>query len=174
MTAPSIIALDISKTCTGVAQGRVGERPLSLSLRGKDLEVTVAVSQLGRWLIERINFQRPDWVFFEAPLDAGAFRPEIDWEAKEWRSMRDPHTTLVLAKMVGVVEFITHMKSISTRAANIHKVRSAFIGPAGLRGQKQSVELSKCREVLGWYSEQSRRVGRACRLALRLYAGEAE
>lgn len=128
-----ILALDISKTCTGVAFGRVGEPPTFLSIKGSELDDIAAMMKLGRWLIEWTKIAKPDHVFYEAPID---------------RVLSSAHTTIVLAKMTGMVEFICGMKSIPARKANVQTVRVAFLGQGRPEDPKQHAKLM-C-EAIGW------------------------
>lgn len=147
-TAPLILAMDISKTCTGIAEGRAGSTPRSYSIKGKDFDTTGAVCQLGKWLIEKTAVDPPDFIYFEAPLHMGAFG---NWDPDEQRikATSNPDTVITLAKMVGVVEFVASMRRIPARAANVHSVRKDFIGPRckGPEAKRRAFEMSK---LLGW------------------------
>ncbi len=149
LTAPLILALDISKTCTGVAEGRAGEKPLSYSIRGKDFDTVGAVCHLGKWLIDKTAVDKPDWIFFEAPLHMGAFVGQWDPGEQRVKATSNPDTIITLAKMVGIVEFIASMRHISARTANVHSVRKAFIGARckGPEAKRRCFEMSR---VLGW------------------------
>ena len=133
MTAPLILFLDISKTRTGVAYGRVGEAPTFLSIDGSEMDDIAAMLNLGDWLIEWMKVERPDWIFYEAPID---------------RVLSSAHTTIVLAKMTGVVEFIAGMKKIPNRKAHVQTVRVAFLGQGRPEDPKHFAKLM-C-EALGW------------------------
>lgn len=133
MTTPLILFLDISKTRTGVAFGRVGATPTFLSIDGSDMDDVAAMMKLGRWLIEWTRVEKPDFIFYEAPID---------------RVLSSAHTTIVLAKMTGMVEFIAGMKSIAHRKANVQTVRVAFLGQGRPDDPKQHAKLM-C-EALGW------------------------
>lgn len=133
MTAPLVLFLDISKTRTGIAFGRIGEVPTFLSIDGSELDDIAAMMKLGRWLIEWINVSQPDFIFYEAPID---------------RVVSSAHTTIVLAKMTGMVEFIAGMKSIPHRKANVQTVRVAFLGQGRPEDPKHHAKLM-C-EALGW------------------------
>lgn len=133
MTAPLILALDISKSCTGVAFGRAGETPRFLSIIGKEMDDIAAMMKLGTWLIEWTKLNRPDWIFYEAPID---------------RVLTDAHTTIVLAKMTAVVELVAGMKGIQHRKANIQTVRSSFLGQGRPDDPKHFAKLMA--ESLGW------------------------
>ena len=133
MTAPLILALDISKSCTGVAFGRVGETPTFLSIKGSELDDVAAMMKLGRWLIEWTKVAKPDHVFYEAPID---------------RVLSSAHTTIVLAKMTGMVEFICGMKGLQHRKANVQTVRVSFLGQGRPEDPKQHAKLM-C-QALGW------------------------
>lgn len=133
MTAPLILALDISKSCTGVAHGRVGEAPRFLSIIGKEMDDIAAMMKLGTWLIEFTKVNRPDWIFYEAPID---------------RVLTDAHTTIVLAKMTAVVEFVAGMKGIQHRKTNIQSARVSFLGQGRPEDPKHFAKLMA--EALGW------------------------
>jgi hypothetical protein len=150
LNAPLILALDISKSCTGVAQGRAGEKPRLYSIRGKDDDVTRAVSRLGRWLIELTNVDRPDFIYSEASISAAAFMGKWDAEAGRIQMTSNPQTTVALAKMTGVVEFIADMRSIAYRSAHVQTVRKAFIGSGHLKGPEAKRRAFELCNVLGW------------------------
>ncbi len=152
MGLPVILGLDISKTRTGIAVGPVGSVPRTFSIEGKDGDVVEAMMRLGTWLLDWIKVEKPDWIFYEAAIDAAAFRPVIDWEAKTSRSTRDPNTTLVLAKMVGIVEFIAGMKSIRNRPVNVKTARVTFcgVGSGNLKGDEGKERVMQMAKLLGW------------------------
>lgn len=133
MTTPLVLFLDISKTRTGIAFGRVGAVPTFLSIDGSELDDIAAMMKLGTWLIEFIRVQRPDFLFYEAPID---------------RVLSSAHTTIVLAKMTGMVEFIAGMKNIPHRKAHVQTVRVAFLGQGRPEDPKHHAKLM-C-EALGW------------------------
>ena len=152
MTAPHILALDVSKTRTGVAEGAVGSVPRAYSIVGQGSDDVGAMMNLGHWLLDKIKADRPDWIFFEAALDAGAFQPIVDWEGRTTRSQRDPPTTVILAKRVGIVEFIAGMKSIPARPVNARTARVSFFGKGNgnlKREEAKARALETCR-LLGW------------------------
>lgn len=154
---PLLLSLDISKSNTGAALGRVGEVPTAHSIAGAALDDVGAVMKLGHWLIDMIKLSRPDYIFFEAPLEAGAFQPKIDWEEKTWKSGRDPHTTVILAKLVGVVEFIAGMKSIPARPVNVRTARVTFLGTGSgnLKGDEAKARVAEMCKLLGWPSDNN-------------------
>lgn len=131
--SPFVLFLDISKTRTGIAFGRVGEAPTFMSIDGSELDDIAAMMKLGTWLIDFIKVERPDFLFYEAPID---------------RVLSSAHTTIVLAKMTGMVEFIAGMKSIPHRKANVQTVRVAFLGQGRPEDPKHHAKLM-C-EALGW------------------------
>ena len=148
--APFVLALDISKTLTGVAEGRVGEKPRAYSLPGKDLSVVAAQAQLFDWLVDRTKADKIDLLGYEAPLDAGAFRPIVDWEEHTVRSQRDPHTTLVLAKMTGVVELVGFKRKLRTESINVMTARKEFVGQARFKGDEGKKRVRAMVAHLGW------------------------
>lgn len=146
--APFIIAMDISKVCTGVAEGVAGETPRFYSIRCDGLDDITAMRRLGDWLIQRTKVDKPDWLFFEAPIHPGAFLGEWDEEKGKVRAKSNPATTITLAKLVGVVEFIAAMKGIQQRTANVQTVRKAFLGQARPKDPKKRA-MAMCK-ALGW------------------------
>lgn len=144
--APTILFLDISKTCTGIADGRAGETPKFYSIRGNDVDTTAAMMRLGKWLIDHTKVEKPDWLFFEAAMNL--FPGEYDPESGKVKSKTNPTTTVTLAKMVGVVEFVAGMKGIATRTANVQTIRSKFLGHGRPSDPKKRVQ-AMCR-ALGW------------------------
>jgi hypothetical protein len=145
--APYIMALDISKSNTGVAMGRAGDAPTILSIRSNGpTEDHIAMKRLGTWLLETIKLQRPDVIVFEAPLQV--IPGEWDHEAQRVKAKGNPQTTITLAKMVGVVEFICAMKNITAQTAHVDSVRKAFIGHGRPENPKERAR-AMC-EVLGW------------------------
>lgn len=148
--APLLWALDISKSRTGIAIGRAGETPRSYSLVGEKIDIVEVMGRLFTWLLDRSKLDKPDWLFYEAPLSGGAFVPDIDWEAREWHSRQSPHTTFALAKMTGTVELFAHMKSIAMRAVNVKTARVEFIGAGNLKGSEAKKRARAMCELLKW------------------------
>lgn len=146
--APFIIALDVSKSCTGVCEGRVGDVPKFYSIKGNDLDNTAAMMRLGRWLIERTKVERPDFFFVEAAVSPAAFIGEYDEDKGRVRATTNPETTIALAKMLGAIEFVAGMKSIATRTAHVQTVRKSFLGHGRPSDPKKRV-MAMCR-ALGW------------------------
>ncbi|MCV9940943.1 hypothetical protein OIU35_31720 [Boseaceae bacterium BT-24-1] len=146
MTLPLVLALDISKTCTGIAFGRPGERPTLLSINGSEIDAAAAMAKLGTWLIEFCRVSRPDWLYYEAALNI--IPGEYDAEEQRVKAKGNPQTTITLAKMTGVVEFIAEMKHIRWRTANVQTVRKNFLG-SGRPDQPKKHVKAMCLE-LGW------------------------
>lgn len=148
MTAPLILALDISKSNTGVAYGRVGAVPRFLSIKGADIDSTAAMMKLGHWLIEWTKVEKPDWLYFEAGINPGAFVGEYDEQRGKVRMTSNPQTTITLSKMIGVVEFVAGMKHIPTRTANVQTARKSFLGKGRPHNPKKHAR-AMC-DLLGW------------------------
>lgn len=158
MSGPLILALDISKTKTGIAFGRAGEKPTLLSIDGKDDDAAGAMAKLGKWLIDFIKVSRPDWLYYEAAL--GIIPAEYDEETGKVRAKGNPQTTITLAKMTGVVEFVAAMKGIRCRTAHVQTVRKAFLGN-GRPDQPKKYVKAMCRE-LGWTPANTDEADAAC------------
>lgn len=145
---PFILALDISKSCTGVCEGRAGERPRFYSIRAADLDNTGAMMKLGRWLIERTQIDPPDFIYYEAAVSPAAFIGKYDENKGKVRATTNPETTIALAKMLGAVELIAGMKHIAHRTAHVQTVRKGFLGHGRPSDPKKRV-MAMCR-ALDW------------------------
>jgi hypothetical protein len=145
---PMVLALDISKTCTGICFGRAGEVPRFTAVRGNDLDGTAAMMLLGHWLIDWIRIEKPDFVYYEAPVSPAAFMGKYDEDKGKVQMTSNPHTAQALFEMTGVVKFICGMKHIATRCANVQTVRKAFLGQARPQDPKKRVK-AMC-DALGW------------------------
>lgn len=145
---PFVLGLDISKTRTGVCFGHVGETPRFASIACAGMDDAMAMKKLGGWLIDFSKLNRIGLLAAEAALSPGAFMG--DWNADKGKveMKTNPVTTITLAKMVGVVEFITGMKNIRYEAAHVQSVRKAFLG-SGRPDNPKQVAAAMCRE-LGW------------------------
>ena len=150
MTAPLILAMDISKTRTGICEGRVGARPTFMSISGNDMSDTAAMMRLGNWLIARLRIDPPDWIYFEAQISLGAFMGEYDEDKGKVRMTSSPATTITLAKMIGIVEFIGGMKHMQMSEAKVQTVRKAFIGHGNLKGEVAKPRVMALSKALGW------------------------
>ncbi len=148
--APLIWGLDISKSRTGFAEGRAGEAPHVTSIVGSDMDDVKAMSKLFCYLRDRLKLARPDFIYFEAPLDGGIARPEIDWEKRDWHYTRSPKTTLVLAKMTGAVELFADLASIPARPVRVKTVRVEFIGSGNLKGPEAKRRAFAMCGLLNW------------------------
>lgn len=148
--APYILALDVSKRCTGVCYGRPGEAPRFLSVKGDGLDNTAAMMKLGRWLIEWLKVERPDYVFLEAAINPAAFMGRFDADKGRVEMSSNPDTTVTLAKMAAVVEFVVGMKGIALRLANVQTCRKSFIGSGNLKGDIAKARAFAMSRALGW------------------------
>ena len=146
--APTLIAFDISKRCTGIADGRVGSTPTFLSLHGAGMSDVAATVQLGRWLIDRSKLGPIDSIYFEAPLNPGAFMGEYNPEKGKVEMTTSPETTICLAKLVGVVEFVADMLGVPAHPMHVQSIRKAFLGEGRPKSPKQRAR-GMCK-LLGW------------------------
>ena len=146
-SGPMIWALDVSKTCTGIAQGRVGEQPRASSIRtASGADDATAMAKLGRWMMDAIKADRPDFVFYEAALNV--IPGKWDAESRRVKPSGNPRTTIALAKMVGIVEFVCQIRNVPIRTAHVQTVRARFLGNGRPENPKQRAQ-AMCR-VLGW------------------------
>ncbi len=148
VSPPLILALDISKTKTGICWGRAGERPVFSSIAGQEIDSTGAMMRLGRWLIAVSMVEKPDVVYYEAPVSPAAYLGKYDEEKGKVQMTSNPETAQALFEMTGVVKFVCGMKHIATRTANVQTVRKCFIGQGRPQDPKHRVK-AMC-EALGW------------------------
>lgn len=130
MTAPLILALDISKRATGVAHGRVGEAPGFLTINCGEQDDDGALSKLGVWLIDYFRVTKPDWVFYEAAVQRGMYEAPI------------------LKDLVAVVRFVCRAKSVRARPVHVQTARASFLGSGFPDHPKQHAKAMA--EALGW------------------------
>ena len=147
-SAPLIVFMDLSKTNTGIAFGRAGETPKSISIKCSGIDDRDALKRIGKWLIDFTKMEEIDWLFVEASIHPGAFLGEWDEQRQKVRATSNPQTTVILAKIVGVVEFIAGMKAIKYRTAHVQSVRKTFLGHGRPNDPKKRVKVM-CHE-LGW------------------------
>jgi hypothetical protein len=148
--APYILALDVSKRCTGICYGRAGDAPRFMSVRGNDMETVEAMLRLGKWLIEFTKVEKPDFLFLEAAVNPAAFMGSYNHDKGKVEMSSNPETTIALAKMAGTVEFVAGMKGIATRLANVQTCRRAFIGSGNLKGEIAKPRVMAMCRALGW------------------------
>lgn len=137
---PLVLALDISKNSTGIAKGRVGEKPVTYTVKSdSDYSEYDAGARLTRQILAEIKLDRPDWIYCEAPMIAGQLQE---------RSPKTAQTLMGLAFMAGVV---ASLSSIPFRPVNVQTVRVAFLGhgrfPQKDEGKRRAMAMSK---MLGW------------------------
>ena len=151
MTAPFILGLDISKTCTGICFGQVGAVPKFASIKSSGVDDGVALCRLGEWLIDfpKIN-GRPDAVFFEGQINMAAFMGRYDEEKGKVSMSSSPDITITLAKLVGIVEFICGMKKLRCESMTVNTVRKAFLGNGGLKKEVAKPAAKRLCHALGW------------------------
>ena len=150
---PVILAADISKTRTGLAIGRVGSAPRFLSINGKDQTIAYAMRGLGRELIRLTDPGyplRPDFICYEAQINLAAFMGKYDPEAGKVKMTSNPQTTIALAKMIGVFEYIFAMRSIEVVSYPVATVRKHFIGHGNLKGEEAKRRTFDMCELFQW------------------------
>jgi hypothetical protein len=143
-----ILGLDISKTRTGAALGRPGAPPDFSSIVGRDETNTGAMVKLGRWLIGLTREHKIDAIFYEATISPAAFLGEYDEDKGKVELTTNPQTTIALAQMVGVVEFVANMRSIACESINVFTARKVFLGDGRPERPKDQAR-ALCR-LLGW------------------------
>jgi len=153
--APFILALDISKSNTGICEGRVGEVPKFYSIKGKDDDVTTAVARLFDWLTERTDAERtdeepPDVIYYEAPISAAAFMGRYDPEAGKVQMTSNPDTTVAIAKMTGIVELIAYKRKIEFVPVHVQTARKSFLGAGNLKGPEAKRRAFDLCKLIHW------------------------
>lgn len=133
--APLILALDIASQM-GVAEGRVGQTPRSYSVQLGDDNYTLAerAGKATRWIAERLQVDRPDWIYIEAPLNPTA--------------SRSADATIVALTLFGAIAGPAHCKLRNVRQGNVQTVRAAFIGHGRPKDPKERAK-AMCK-ALGW------------------------
>lgn len=128
--APLILGLDISKSQTGCCHARPGAAPEFHSIRCGDYDDDDALAKVGVWLINWINENRPDAVYYEAAIQRGVYEAPI------------------LKDLVAVVRFVCRAKKVPARPVNVQTARKAFLGNGFPDHPKQqAMAMSK---ALGW------------------------
>jgi len=150
MVTPYIIAMDISKTRTGIAEGFVGERPAFTSIVGERLAIGDAMKNLGMWLVRRMKERPVEALFYEAQIKIipGKFNPET--KKVEMRSR--PSVTIAIAKMVGVIEFVTAVRSLPCTEIPSNTARATFLGEGfgGLPKDRAKMQVFELCKLMGW------------------------
>lgn len=130
MTAPLILALDISKTQTAASHARAGEVPTFESVRCGEYLDEDALVKLGHWLIHWLNEHKPDAVYYEAAIQRGVYEAPI------------------LKDLVAVVRFVCRSKKVPAKPVNVQTARKNFLGSGFPDHPKQSA-MAMCK-ALGW------------------------
>ena len=160
MSAPRILAGDLSKTCSGIAEGVVGQPPVFHSVRGAGL--TDAEACEGLFLLLQRLTKAHEYIafFFEAPLNAGWSKPKIDWEKREWKSDRNPQSVVPVAKITGVFELVARLRSIPCESVNVATARKEFLGSG--RPEDPKKRAMACAKALGWSPHNADEGDSAC------------
>ena len=135
-----VLALDVSSSRMGIAEGRVGAAPtfssVSFARDGEGPEDACARAML--WAAERFRAFKPDWLFIEAPIEGGG------------HFHRDPQTSVLLWGLYFNIAAVAKNKSIQTRRANVRTVRAHFIGNGNMPGKDAKRAVAKRCKQLGW------------------------
>jgi len=130
MTAPLILALDISKTCTGAVIGRVGSSPSFLSIKCGDYDDDDALVKVGNKLIRWIDEHQFDAIYYEAAIQRGVYEAPI------------------LKDLVAVVRYVCKAKRTPARPVNVQTARKSFLG-SGFPDHPKQQAMAMCK-ALGW------------------------
>ena len=136
ISAPNILALDISSRCTGVAEGRAGESPRLYGVRPRsepDDYADVFARSL-RWTAERLAVCKFDVVYVEAPRSPGM------------HGDTNADTTFKLIGLWATISSVVIYAGIKCRSVSVKDVREGFIGA---RNRPGAVAKSQVIEMCG-------------------------
>lgn len=147
---PFIVALDLSKTRTGVCIGFAGKTPRFGSLVGAGKKDPAVLKKVMMYLIDVNRMQKIDHLGYEAMVNPHAFKGEWNEQKQAVESKTNPMTTITLAKIVGVVQCFCAMQGLDDVPANVQSIRAQFLG----KGYAQATypkerALAMCK-ALGW------------------------
>jgi hypothetical protein len=135
--APLILALDVSKTRTGIAFGRAGEKPKFISIRGDEISTVKMACRILIWMTDFIRVEKPDYVFFEAPMERAHGGGSIK-------------TIIILNCLAFLVEVIAEAKSIACRKTHVNTLRKAFIGSGNTKADLAEKQIGAMCRAIGW------------------------
>lgn len=147
---PFIVALDLSKTRTGVCLGFVGHKPSFASIVGEGKKDPAVLRKIMMYLIDLKRVQKIDDLVYEAMVNPQAFKGEYDEEKKLVKSKTNPATTITLAKIVGVVQCFCAMQEIEDNPANVQSIRAQFLGKGYAQASDPKERAMALCRALGW------------------------
>lgn len=138
-----VLALDISKTCTGVAVDGEGGRPLASSFKGAANTPTNgrAGARFSKWLIRTIRDYDVELLAVEAPIVANS----RDDDSKIYMNAK---IVRVLMGLPFLAETTADLMGIQYAEYAVQTVRRTFLGHGRPPNAKRAV-LERCR-ILGW------------------------
>ena len=138
--APKILALDISSSCTGVAEGRGGEAPRLYGVRfaGPHDDYADIFARSLRWTAERLAVDRFDAVFVEAPRSPGL------------HGDTNADTTFKLIGLWATISSVVIYAGVKCRSVSVNDVRGAFIGARNRPGAVAKAQVIQMCRRLGW------------------------
>lgn len=150
--APMVWSLDISKTRSGFVVGRAGETPRALSIVCKGMETPDAASKLFFALNDRWSIDRPNFLFYEAPLGAGIYqKKKINEKTGEEEAFSRAHTAMTLMAMTTAVTVFADAARVPRRAVNVQSARKSFLGRPRFDHQDDGKRYAKAMcELLQW------------------------
>ena len=161
--APYILALDIASV-TGVCEGRAGSAPQFYTMRfardGDEHEE--AFARALKWIAERLQVDRPDAIFVEAPINPGAFVGRYDEEKGRVAMTTNPETTIRLMGLWAIMAAAAKVKGIRYSRVNVQSARKDFIGHGNLRGAEAKRRCFEICKLLGWEPKNRDEADAAC------------
>ncbi len=145
-----IYGIDISKARTGLAVGRAGETPKTVSIVGAKLDVEIVAVKLFCYLRDRVKLDRPDLLVWEAGLNPAAFTPEVNFEEKTVRNKRGIQSMLDLVEMISAVKLFCNLASIETRRVYPSTIRKEVLGNGRLHRDVAKKSVVAMCGLLNW------------------------
>ena len=151
--APMVWGCDISKKRTGLAFGRVGQRPSVISVCAMDGDTTArAGTRLFVALRDLRKLSAPDAIYFERRLEFG-FKPDVDFDERTVKNNRGIIAALDVAAMVHTVEVFAGLASIPCVSVAASTARKEYLGDGRLRRKEAKLRAQAMAKVLGWPCE---------------------
>lgn len=139
-----VLALDISKSCTGWAIDETAGRPRAGSWRGSNEALPGRAGALfSEWLCAMIDLHKPDLIAVEAAAQGGRNKDFV----------MSVETSKMLIGLAFLSETIAASYRLQYREYSVQTVRKTFVGHGRPSNGKKAVQ-DHCR-TLGWSTENT-------------------
>lgn len=144
-----IMALDIASHAMGICEGKIGDVP-TFSTQVFHVEGGTRYeigAKAVNWIATRLQkpaidiggqWQRPDFIYIEAPLAGGQ------------KFHRSPDTAYLLGGLAMTIGAIASCKHIPVREGRVNTIRAHFIGNGNMPGEEAKRAVRKRCLQLGW------------------------